>query len=119
MQNEPYRPGAPRHRLSGIDAVARTAICRKCGPVAIKKAGVKADGSARWRCKVAARQWRGTRYKKRALRAMCGPVCERCGFVPEHARQMDVHHRDRDRLNNVPENLETLCANCHRLEHAV
>jgi len=32
--------------------------------------------------------------------------------------QLELHHRDRNRRNNRPENLETLCANCHRLEHA-
>jgi hypothetical protein len=44
-------------------------------------------------------------------------ACERCGFAPTDPRQLHVHHRDRDRTNNAPENLETLCANCHALEH--
>jgi 5-methylcytosine-specific restriction endonuclease McrA len=47
-----------------------------------------------------------------------GDVCERCGFVPTVPAQMDVHHRDGDHSNNDPANLETVCANCHRLEHA-
>lgn len=34
--------------------------------------------------------------------------CERCGFIPEHRAQLDLHrHREPD--------AETLCANCHRL----
>jgi hypothetical protein len=44
------------------------------------------------------------------------PHCERCGFVG-HSCQLDVHHKDRNKYNNDPSNLETLCANCHRLEH--
>jgi 5-methylcytosine-specific restriction endonuclease McrA len=38
--------------------------------------------------------------------------------VPEHVCQLDVHHRDGDHANNNEQNLMTLCANCHRLEHA-
>jgi 5-methylcytosine-specific restriction endonuclease McrA len=45
------------------------------------------------------------------------PACERCGFVAVDPLQLDVHHRDHNHHNNHPENLETVCANCHRLEH--
>lgn len=44
-------------------------------------------------------------------------VCEVCGFVPEDRCQLDVHHMDGDKKNNEEDNLQTLCANCHRLEH--
>lgn len=43
--------------------------------------------------------------------------CERCGFIPKDRCQLDIHHKDRNRKNNKIENLETICANCHRLEH--
>lgn len=42
-------------------------------------------------------------------------ACERCEFDGEDA--LEIHHRDRNRTNNIPANLETLCANCHRIEH--
>lgn len=45
------------------------------------------------------------------------PHCERCGFIPKDKCQLDVHHIDRNNKNNNIENLLTLCANCHRLEH--
>ena len=45
-----------------------------------------------------------------------GPTCEECGFVPMHSCQLDVDHKDGDRSNNDPNNLQTLCANCHRLK---
>lgn len=45
------------------------------------------------------------------------PHCERCGFVAADKSQLDVHHRDGNNKNNDPGNLETLCANCHRLHH--
>ena len=42
--------------------------------------------------------------------------CERCGFVPEDMCQLDVDHIDGNHSNNDPSNLQTLCANCHRLK---
>lgn len=42
--------------------------------------------------------------------------CEFCGFVPEHIIQLDVDHIDGNHKNNNPSNLQTLCANCHRLK---
>lgn len=42
--------------------------------------------------------------------------CQRCGHEgPDWHFQ--THHRDRDRKNNTPENLERLCIPCHRAEH--
>lgn len=42
--------------------------------------------------------------------------CERCSY-DEHPEILVVHHRDHDRRNNEPRNLEVLCPNCHALEH--
>jgi 5-methylcytosine-specific restriction endonuclease McrA len=42
--------------------------------------------------------------------------CNRCGY-DEHVGILKVHHRNRDRSNSDPENLEILCPNCHDLEH--
>lgn len=39
--------------------------------------------------------------------------CERCG----KKGRTDVHHRDEDWRNNLPENLERLCRSCHMKEH--
>lgn len=49
-----------------------------------------------------------TRHKKNS--------CEQCGFVALHKCQLDVDHIDGDHSNSDPSNLQTLCANCHRLK---
>jgi hypothetical protein len=45
------------------------------------------------------------------------PHCESCGFVAKHKCQLDIHHIDGNHDNNTENNLQTLCANCHRLVH--
>jgi hypothetical protein len=42
-------------------------------------------------------------------------ACERCGG----AKFLCAHHVDRNRMNNVPSNIETLCKSCHQIEHGV
>ena len=43
-------------------------------------------------------------------------VCSACGY-DTHPEILEVHHKDRDRTNNDPENLVVLCKNCHGWEH--
>jgi hypothetical protein len=100
------------HRISQIDPHKRTAFCSNCGWVRINR-----KGNGHWRCKVAERLYRGKKGRRRNLSGFKFGTCDRCGFVPEHPQQLDIHHRDGNRLNNDPANLQTLCANCHRLQH--
>ena len=44
-----------------------------------------------------------------------GKNCERCKC--NRIEILQVHHRDRNRGNNVIENLELICPNCHAEEH--
>jgi hypothetical protein len=75
------------------------------------------------RCKVNAKNKRDpnrilkTRLYNRPYYIYKQSICYRCGFVPEHSCQLDVHHIDYNHKNNDIENLQTLCANCHRLKH--
>lgn len=41
--------------------------------------------------------------------------CERCFEVRLAA--LEVHHKDHNRKNNTEDNLTTLCATCHAIEH--
>ncbi len=44
-----------------------------------------------------------------------GRACERCGYGTFEVLQ--VHHKNRNRKDNRPENLELVCPNCHFEEH--
>lgn len=108
------------HRLSNVDTEARTAVCAHCGPVPINRKGYSPNGRVKWRCALRHRA-NTNRIRVRNDRPYIvfkKARCEECGFVPKHLRQLDVHHKDGDHSNNAPENLTTLCANCHRLVHA-
>lgn len=99
------------HRLSALDEITRTAVCSNCGPVSIKR---KRDG---WRCRIAerSRDKHSDGYVRKKYRLLRNETCARCGWKADHECQLDVHHVDRNHRNNSPENLQTLCANCHRL----
>ncbi len=86
-----------------------TPVCRQCKTNrAKKKHRLKADGSMEWNvCNSCARK---------PYRAGRKVYCEKCFFIPTHPRQLDVDHVDANHSNNAPGNLQTLCANCHRLK---
>jgi hypothetical protein len=54
--------------------------------------------------------------KQRKYKKYKSDKCNNCGFIPLHTCQLDVDHIDGDHNNNSPDNLQTLCANCHRLK---
>lgn len=56
----------------------------------------------------------GVRRRKRQL--LVGDRCERCGFRCLDPVQLEIDHIDSDRANNSTDNLQVLCANCHRLK---
>ena len=106
--NSMPKHGKHLHRLLHVDKEALVGVCAACGPVAL----VKKTNS--FRCKVSDARFTGGSYRRRIYRKKVMKSCERCGFVAEHRCQLDVHHKDGDHKNHADENLETLCANCHR-----
>ena len=98
------------HRLTDINTKNRTAICSICGVTTIKsREAVKPNGRQNWKC-CTKNIGKGGQYKQhRKLK------CEECGFIPKHKCQLDVHHKDGNHSNDDIKNLQTLCANCHRL----
>jgi hypothetical protein len=104
-----------RHSLSEIDESLRTGICSICGLVRIKlRDKNRTTLKAKYRC--------GTQHKistnkfSYPYRIYKKDKCEHCGFVPVHLSQLDVDHMDGNKNNNNLSNLQTLCANCHRLK---
>ena len=104
-----------KHSLSEINESNRTGVCSVCGFTKIKLRDKNAPSlSGRYKCKAV--------YKKAYNKSLYPYTvhkknqCEHCGFKPVHISQLDVDHIDGDRWNNDPTNLQTLCANCHRLK---
>jgi 5-methylcytosine-specific restriction endonuclease McrA len=100
----PGRVGTPSiHDLSrgnpGLGGDPRGAGTCTCGNK------LERSGKSCWSCR---------RYKHR--KHPKGEQCVRCGFVATWAGQLDMDHIDGNRLNNEASNLQTLCANCHRLK---
>jgi hypothetical protein len=95
-------------------------MCQKCGEFHCQANGKSKLGfpiykkicdschKAKYNQKKKGRQMGYTLHKK--------AVCELCGFIPVNRCQLDVDHIDGDRTNSEPNNLQTLCANCHRLK---
>lgn len=110
--------GAERHRLSEIDPEARTATCSVCGPAA----RLRRKTNDRWGCYTVEKRWlkHNSNWPRKGeripYRRHLKDSCERCGFVPEDLCQLDIDHINADHSDDRPENLQTLCANCHRLK---
>lgn len=102
--------GGERHKLSNVDVINLIGDCSICGVgIRLKR---KTNGI---RCRASENRWvwnSTNRLYKRFKR----DHCFRCGFKPKHLCQLDVDHMDNNHRNNHPSNLQTLCANCHRLK---
>lgn len=46
-----------------------------------------------------------------------GTACQDCGGESSVANPIEVHHVDRNRRNNDPQNLRVLCRACHVARH--
>lgn len=122
--------GTRRHILTLIDEQSKRATCSICGEMDVRL--VRKRGSAYWTCRTLEREHAERGRRKRGIppRNLSteprrkphvyskhkGDTCAMCGFVPEHTCQLDVDHIDGDCTNDDPTNLQTLCANCHRLK---
>jgi 5-methylcytosine-specific restriction endonuclease McrA len=90
-----------RNRYNGtLEDLTRFKKRKYCGVDCMAKAMVKSGTLTK--CGYLAR---GRKYLK--------PACAVCGST----EKLNIHHKDRDRSNNDPENLETLCPSCHMKLH--
>lgn len=116
-RNGTTKLGIVAHRLSEIDEENRHGTCSICGRVKLyrKRRGDRIT----WKCIIkyySYLQGKPNIYGKFKHKKFRKDVCEKCGFIPVHYCQLDVHHVDNNHSNNSLDNLQTLCANCHRLE---
>lgn len=105
--------GVHRHTLTEKDFKSLTAVCAIDGPVELKVYGNTYSCIEAYR---ASNRKNRVDRKTHAYRKKKGTTCDRCGFVAEHRTQLDVDHINGDRTDDRDENLQTLCANCHRLK---
>lgn len=62
-------------------------------------------------------RYHGLSAKEAARRVREAGACQQCGHDGSESR-LGIHHKDRDKRNQAPENLEVLCHRCHMREHA-
>ncbi len=104
-----------KHRLSEVNETLRTGVCSICGPTKVKiRDGRLQSVTSKYRCYAV--YWRTVIKSRYPYAVHKKDYCEHCEFKPVHISQLDVDHIDGDRHNNDPSNLQTLCANCHRLK---
>lgn len=53
---------------------------------------------------------------KKRIKIRDGYICQ-CCYSEYDSQNLDVHHKDLDRTNNVPDNLVTVCKSCHKGIH--
>lgn len=85
-------------------------ICTKCK---VNKAEKHHEGCYRKFCGPCRKAINSSKFKYRQHKK---DKCEYCGFIPIHSCQLDVDHIDGNHSNNDSTNLQTLCANCHRIK---
>jgi hypothetical protein len=78
-----------------------------CGNLTMSK-GKDPKGQVRY----SSRCWTCSRVGRREKKS----YCELCNFIALDPVQLDVDHIDNNPSNNDKSNLQTLCANCHRLK---
>jgi 5-methylcytosine-specific restriction endonuclease McrA len=77
----------------------------KCGKPTVNK-GLDQNGKKRYRSQCSGCRVNSWKHRKN--------ICELCGVQPEGKGMIDIDHIDGDRSNNKPENLQSLCKDCHK-----
>lgn len=98
-------------------------ICENCKERPARKVNASSDKYRKF-CRICERRMYGgiearRRYRDRTrspYREHLKESCELCGFIPVNVCQLDIDHIDGNHSNNSLDNLQTLCANCHRLK---
>lgn len=122
-----------RTRLEAGDLIARKNICVICGIIFRSRSYWKGTGSTKRKtCSDKYRSillknlnigsnnhgWKGGHSQGRYQRIRCETkpqICEVCRTIDD----LDTHHIDRNKSNNIPENIRVLCGSHHAMLHYV
>jgi len=96
--------------MSEIDKSLKELECPHCGIKFVQKVWMQKYCCRKHKC------YYKTKACKSPYVAHKKSKCDFCGFIPVDLCQLDVDHIDGNHDNNDPSNLQTLCANCHRLK---
>jgi 5-methylcytosine-specific restriction endonuclease McrA len=112
-----------RHTLFGVEIINPAPVCR------MMECGEPADNSGYGRYhKYCSKHHRGMYQNKNGgqkykqyRKDYCENIDGRLGFVCtatiiDVRWQLETDHRDGDKSNDAEENLQTFCANCHRIK---
>ena len=91
-------------------------LCQRCKLKLAHKNGISKKGFNKWHKYCDSCHKKEYKMGREIYRTTKKSICESCGFIPKHSCQLDVDHIDNNHYNNDPLNLQTLCANCHRLK---
>jgi hypothetical protein len=90
----------------------------------LKEAGVTLRGNPEAKRGTLNPQWKGAlsnpqsgRKQARDFYPTAPSHCQRCQKPATETKRMERHHRDEDPCNNAPDNIEWVCASCHRRIH--
>lgn len=94
----------------------KTAVCKSCGELKQREElRLDSKGHIKERLCTPCRVQQLIVLSGAEYRVHKKDACEVCGFTG-HPCQLDVDHIDNNHKNNELTNLQTLCANCHRLK---
>jgi len=91
-------------------------ICQSCNIKLAHKNGISKKGFIKWHKFCDSCHKKEYKMGREIYRSVKGNSCVNCGFIAEDPCQLDVDHIDGNHKNNDHSNLQTLCANCHRLK---
>lgn len=106
------------HRLHNKDLTNRTAICSICGNTELyfKMGHGKLVQTICINKRRELRKKEHLEERQPYRKDIDLSKCAICGFVPQDRCQIDVDHINAIHSDNSPNNLQALCANCHRLK---
>ena len=109
--------GKWQHRLEQVNEQLKLGDCAACGPHV--PLFYRAD-RGRWICREARRDQAHRQPRKvvKPWRKFKAGACARCGLIPEDPCVLEVDHIAGRKVADphAPENLQTLCANCHKIK---